>query len=493
MAFTTQTFAFVFFSISIIFYYAIHFLQRKGILSKALSKIRADDLAIIFISCVFYAWAGVGDFIRIALYILLIYILGRAIQGLKENNAHLVIYSDKEGKKLFFSKIVFVLSVAIVLFVLIYFKYINQAISLWNKLFKDGIGEKSIVAPLGISFIMFSTISYLADIYMQKAKPGNIIDCALYITFFPKIVSGPIELWRDFATQKQRQITTNKIFYGINRFMIGFAKKVILADTFGSIIASVGPPFDVLSAWLVGIAYMLQIYFDFAGYSDIAIGLAAMLGFNIKENFDSPYISTSITEFWRRWHMSLGRWFKEYVYIPLGGNRKGMKKTVINLAIVFALTGLWHGATFGFLLWGLINGFCCIIERLIKDKKFYIRTPKIIKWFFTISITFFCWQLFRFGSYTECIKWLGNLFGKQEGVVEYTWKFYYSIKNVSLVIVGILCSTILGLPKIKSVGNKFVQNKIGCVVTQIVIFVLFLVAILFMVSSNYSPFLYFQY
>ncbi len=493
MAFTTQLFLFIFFPFSMLVFYATHFLQQKGFLSKLFTKIRAADVIIILISFAFYVWAGIGDLVRLVIYIIIVFFLGKVIEKLKDDNVHLLVSSKNGDKKVYFSFLVFALAIVLTLFVLVHFKYVNQVISFWNKLFKDSAREKSIIAPLGVSFITFSAISYLADIYMQKSKAGSIIDCALYISFFPKVVSGPIELWRNFSSQKNRQITLDGTFHGLNRIMIGFIKKVILADTFGSIIASVGAPFDVPSAWLVGISYMLQIYFDFAGYSDIAIGLSLLFGFSLKENFNSPYLSTSISEFWRRWHISLGTWFREYVYFPLGGSKKGKRKTILNLVIVFALTGIWHGANLGYLLWGLINGFCCIIERLIKDRKCYIRTPKIIKWFFTISITFFCWQLFRFGSYSECIKWLGNLFGKQEGVVEYTWRFFYSIKNVLFITIGIIASTLLGLPKIKNLGTRIAKHKIGAIFTQIILLALFIVSITFMVNSKYSPFLYFQY
>ncbi|MGN0789741.1 MAG: MBOAT family O-acyltransferase, partial [Christensenellales bacterium] len=281
------------------------------------------------------------------------------------------------------------IGVVFVVYTLAHFKYSAMLTDLWNYLFKDSKEPKSFVAPLGISFITFSAISYLADIYKGKAESGNLIDCLLYMTFFPKVVSGPIVLWRDFKEQiRSKDINFNNFVEGLNRLMIGFAKKLILADTFGACIASATGAIDIPTAFGVSILFMLQIYYDFSGYSDIAIGLSKMLGIGVKENFNFPYLSTSISDFWRRWHVSLGTWFREYVYIPLGGNRKGTKRTIINIAIVFLLTGIWHGAGWTYILWGAINGFCNIIEKLIADKKFYVKTPTVIKWVLTMAITF---------------------------------------------------------------------------------------------------------
>ena len=348
---------------------------------------------------------------------------------------------------------------------------------------------------MGISFITFSAISYLADIYMGKDKAGNLIDCVLYLVFFPKVVSGPIILWRDFSKQiPTRQISLNSITNGVNRIMIGFAKKLIFADTFGACIASAASAIDVPTAWGIALLYMIQIYYDFSGYSDIAIGLASMLGYTFYDNFNFPYLSLSITEFWRRWHISLGTWFREYIYFPLGGSRRGKKRAIANVAIVFILTGIWHGAGWTYMLWGAINGICNIVEKLVSDKTWYQKTPKIVKWFGTMGVTFFCWELFRFNDMSACTQWFKIMFGLTRFTdISHTWQYYFDLRMIVLVMVAIIGATVFGLPKIQAIYHRSIQKPCVFLIHQIVIIALFVIAILFMVNSTYSPFIYFQY
>lgn len=240
--------------------------------------------------------------------------------------------------------------------------------------------------------------------------------------------------------------------------------------------------------------YMLQIYFDFSGYSDIAIGLSGMLGFPMKENFNFPYLSRSITEFWRRWHISLGTWFREYIYIPLGGSRQGKKRTVLNVLTVFLLTGIWHGAGLGYFLWGMINGVCNVIEKLIGEKKFYKKTPGLVKWLFTTLITFFSWELFRFGKLSLFNDQLMIMFGlKRFTAIPYTWRYYLDAQIVTLAVIGALGATVWGLPKIRNAYLKFTGTKTGYLINQLVFVLLFIISVMFMVSSQYSPFIYFRY
>ena len=498
MAFTTQIFTFIFLPVCLLAYYLTVLLQKKGKLSGFFAKIRLMDLALIGMGCVFYLWACFDDVFRLLVYVLVVYLLGRLLEELRGSRLGFVLYKEEtEGEKKFVSVAlpVLVLGVIFAVCVLIHFKYTGMLAKTWNWLFKENLQGKSLLAPLGISFITFSAISYLADIYKGKAKAGNLIDCALYITFFPKVVSGPIVLWRDFAGQLgDRKISFPQVTEGISRVMIGFAKKLILADTFGACIASVEKYADVPMAWGVALLYMLQIYYDFSGYSDIAIGLSNMLGFEVKENFNFPYLSCSITEFWRRWHISLGTWFREYVYFPLGGGRKGKARTVINIAVVFLLTGFWHGAGWTYMLWGGINGLCNIAEKLLGEKKIYQKTPKGIKWFFTMVVTFFCWELFRFDNFTACKDWFRTMFGmKPAGFQPYNWQHYFDTRMIVLMVIAILGATVWGLPKVQEAYGKFTKTAGGYVVRQVVFVLLFVVAILFMVNSKYSPFIYFQY
>lgn len=498
MAFTTEIFVFVFFPINFIIYYLITLMQQKSILCKFLNKYRASDLVLIGISSLFYTWACFDDIFKFFIYILIVYLFGVLIQSARQSSFCIVLVQKKdvENKK-FISLAVLPLIAAIILFILIlaHFKYTELLARIWNFLLRGSIIKESPLAPLGISFITFSAVSYLADVYLDKADSGNLIDCSLYLTFFPKVVSGPIVLWRDFRGHfKDRKITASLISEGIDRIMIGFAKKLILADTFGACIASASGAIDTPTAFGVTLLYMLQIYYDFSGYSDIAIGLSNMLGFSLKENFNFPYLSCSITEFWRRWHISLGTWFREYIYFPLGGNRISKKRTMINIGIVFLLTGLWHGAGWTYMTWGMVNGICNITEKLLSDNKLYQRIPKIIKWFLTMAVTYFCWVLFRFNSFSSCKEWIMLIFGiKKYDNIPYTWQYYFDTRMITLVVIGVFGATILGLPKIQGIYQKFIQTKCGYLILQIVLVTLFIFSIMFMVNSNYSPFIYFQY
>ena len=260
------------------------------------------------------------------------------------------------------------------------------------------------------------------------------------------------------------------------------------------LLASASSAVDVPTAWGVSLLYMLQIYYDFSGYSDIAIGLSNMLGFSVKENFDFPYISCSITEFWRRWHISLGTWFREYIYFPLGGSRKGKNRAIINVAVVFVLTGIWHGAGWTYMLWGMINGACNVFEKLVAEKKWYIKTPRIIKWGATMTVTFFCWELFRFNYFSPCIQWFKTMFGMGDySNVPYTWQYYFDNQIIVFALIGIVGASLFGLPKIQNAYKRFTEKPIGYFINQLVIVSLFVVSILFMINSTYSPFIYFQY
>ena len=477
MAFTTQTFTFVFLPLCLAMYYLTVLLEKHGFLSAFFQKIRVTDLLLIGIGCVFYLWSCFDDLFRFLAYILVIWLLGKAIETKPQRST------------------LFLIGICFALFVLIHFKYTGMVFTVWNFFFKDSLSKDPIVAPLGISFITFSAISYLADIYHERAESGSFIDCALYLSFFPKVVSGPIVLWRDFERQpKAKNLSLTGFADGISLLMLGFTKKLILADSFGDSLSKMGTLIDTPTAWFGALLYMLQLYFDFSGYSDIAIGLSKMLGFSVKANFNFPYLSCSISEFWRRWHISLGTWFKEYVYIPLGGNRKGTVRTLVNVLVVFLLTGIWHGAGVTYLTWGGINGFCIVVEKLIADKKWYQKTPSILKWICTFFITLFCWELFRFESFSDCTTWILTMFGKpQPYEMPYTWKYFLDAQIITLAIIGVLGSTVCGLPKVQQTQQKLIQTKAGYITYQLVLLLLFVLSIVFMVNSQYSPFIYFRY
>jgi len=498
MAFTTQIFIFIFFPLCMGVYYLALLLQKNGPLSGFLTKIRATDLVLIALGCVFYLWACFNDLFCLIVYVLAVYLLGRLIERLCRSGWGFALMKKTTGETkgvVSAALIVFALAVAAVLYALVRFKYTGMLVNAWNFLFREDLQAKGLIAPLGISFITFSAISYLADIYKGKAPAGNLIDCALYLTFFPKVVSGPIVLWRDFSGQiSARRHSLPLVSEGISRIMIGFAKKLILADSFGACLASIGGNADVPAALGGSLLYMLQIYYDFSGYSDIAIGLSNMLGFSVKENFNFPYLSCSISEFWRRWHISLGTWFREYVYFPLGGSRKGLGRTLLNLGVVFVLTGIWHGAGWTYMLWGVITGLWVIAEKLIARRTVSEKTPRWIKWFIAMVFMYLSLVIFRFDHLSDCVNWFRMMFGwKDVGALAYNWRYYFDAQMITLMVIGILGATVFGLPKVQAAYQRFTATKAGYAVRQITFLLLFLCAILFMVNAQYSPFIYFQY
>ncbi len=503
MGFTTQIFLFCFFPISFALYALLNGLHKTNAKIKTfIEKFKLREVLIILISLIFYYWTGITNLVKLVFYIFLVYAMARCIDQAKQR----VHVTDKAlglalkdyslDRRMHFGKLVCIASVIILTFYLIAYKYLAFIFSLINSISNTGFTASSILAPVGLSFITFSAISYIVDVYKEKATAGSFIDCALFITFFPKIISGPIVLWKNFQHQiGEFEFSLDQMVSGINRIIIGFAKKIILADTFGAWIASISSRgFDPTTAVLTMFIYMLQIYYDFAGYSDIAIGLSRLFGFKVKDNFNFPYKSKSITEFWRRWHISLGTWFREYIYIPLGGNRKGKARTLVNLAIVFVLTGIWHGAGWNYILWGGVNAFFILIERLIKDTKFYKKIPAVIKWFFTMVIVLFFWQLFRFQSLEELKNFFGVMFGTVTfKIIPYTWQYYLGWKIITFSLIGALGATVLSLEKVKLLYQKLVATKTGFVIQEIVLIVIFAYSIIMMVSSTYSPFIYFQY
>ena len=503
MVFTTQIFLFVFLPICILAYFIVDRVEHigKGV-GDFFKKIRVKDLTVIALSIGFYMWSCYNDGYRLLLYITTVYFLGLWIQTARKKGLYVDV--KKQGvngeevlhRRVYTSVVPCVLAVTSLVVYLIYYRYSTEFIESWNKVFTVELGLQPMYTLLGISFITFSAISYLVDIYRGKADAGSWIDCALYMSFFPKIVSGPIVLWQDFQTQiKTRKSTLSFNVDGINRIIIGFAKKVILADTFGACIAEIGTAnIDRVTAIGTLLLYMLQIYYDFAGYSDIAIGLSRLFGFDFKENFNFPYRSKSISEFWRRWHISLGTWFREYVYFPIGGSRLGLLKTLRNLLIVFLLTGIWHGAGLNYMLWGLVNGVLVVIERVLQDKKIYQKIPSFIKYGFTMFAVLLLWQLFRFNDVKEMMAFFDVINGKVTfDSIYYSWQHYFDARMITFIIIAVLGATVLGSERIKKLYTKVSSSAVGFAVQELLLMVLFVIAILFVVNSTYSPFIYFQY
>lgn len=481
MVFSSAIFIFLFFPVVTGFYYLMVSLERKLVF---LLRLRIKDILLIGAGLLFYAWALPDHLWFFCAYILIVYLLGRLVERAPGRSAFKAL----------------ALGIVLLVAALFYYKYFSYSVSILNRFFGSGFfTAKAIIAPLGISFITFSAISYIVDIYRGQAGAGNFLDLLLYLSFFPKVISGPIVLWKDFVGQiSDRSLDIDQFVSGLNRVMIGLAKKLILADTFGLLVVNIKgnipEGIDLPTAWGLALLYTLQIYFDFSAYSDLAIGLSALFGFKIKENFNYPYISTSISEFWRRWHISLGTWFKEYLYIPLGGNRKGSYRTLFNLAFIFLVTGIWHGAGLGYLLWGALHGLLVLLERIGRDSLLYRRTPKAVKWFFTMFIVTIGWQFFLWDAFSPTLDFLKVMFGLTRFAwVPFTYRYYFNAKVLFFTLIALFAAGGLPTTVWRRLSKRSASSPPFFLLQELVLLALFILAVIFMVNAGYSPFIYFQY
>ncbi|MBQ4647447.1 MAG: MBOAT family protein [Candidatus Gastranaerophilales bacterium] len=407
------------------------------------------------------------------------------------------LYIEKFQTK---KKIILISTIAINLGFLFYFKYFNFIIKNFNSIFHSNFNTLDIIMPIGISFYTFQALSYLIDVYRKEVKAQkNIYKLALFICLFPQLIAGPIVKYHDINEQiDSREVNFNKVNLGVKRFIIGLSKKILLANTLGEIADKifVQDPnnFSHFTAWLGAISYSFQLYFDFSGYSDMAIGLGLIFGFKFMENFNYPYISKSITEFWRRWHISLSTWFKEYVYISLGGNRIDKLKTLRNLGIIFLLTGIWHGAQWTFVIWGIWHGFFIILEKILNIKKL---DSEIYPWHFNILRHFYCifvfligWVIFRADNFKYAWNYLMNMFGflhPNEQNFSYELAYYIEKKEIVVLIIAFVCC----VPLFKNILNA--KTKIGKIFLNMYLLLLFFLSSIFIASSSYNPFIYFRF
>lgn len=483
MGFTSVIFLFLFVPGSICLYYLAFLLEKNSLLK----RIRVKDIALVCISIAFYGWTGRKGIKFICIYVIFVYLLG-----------NIVTLSRKKSKV---RQIFMGIGAVGLVVILYYYKYTEFTAQMLNDFFSKEISWQISWVPLGISFITFSAISYLVDVYRGDAPKGNLLDVALYLTFFPKVVSGPIVLWKDFSLKiKCKKISIDNFFNGLNRIMIGFAKKLILADYFGSVVSLIQEQvvygIDLPTAWGCTLLYTLQIYYDFSGYSDIVIGLSNIFGIEIDENFRFPYTAISITDFWRKWHISLGNWFKEYIYIPLGGNRKGKIHTLINLGIVFVITGIWHGAGGNYIFWGVLHGTCRIFEKCVEKKRWYLKIPKVIKWAITMMIVNIGWEAFRFSNLKELFDYYKIMFGITRCNLEdifFQFAYFFDHKTIVLCVIGILGATLFSAQKIKKLVCNLQHNCVGLVIQEVILLGLMISSVICMVNSTYSPFIYFRY
>ena len=376
--------------------------------------------------------------------------------------------------------------------ILAVFKYSDMAVQTVNSLFSLDIPLPGIRLPIGISFFIFQSVSYTIDVYRNTTGvQKNFFKLLLYISFFPQLIAGPIVKYHDVENEiDNRIISLDDIQAGVGRFIVGLSKKVIISNTMGFVADSVyGLDFGELGflvTWLGAITYMFQIYYDFSGYSDMAIGLGWVFGFHFKENFNRPYLSDSMTDFWRRWHISLSSWFKEYLYIPLGGNRKGKLRTDINKFIVFFSTGLWHGASWTFVFWGLIHGFFLIIENHFA---FIKKMPKVLKHIYTLFVVCTTFMLFRAESFTQAGQFFKNMFSFANSSVSLS---YFTEHLTPWFILVLVCAIICLFPK-----EKFLRTKTMAVLADkskyIVYTAMFVLCVIRISSSAYNPFIYFRF
>ena len=476
MLFTSTVFMYLFLPITLLVYYV--FLRKSRML---------QNIFLLFVSLFFYGWGEPKFVLVMLLSIVANYIFALFVDRFKK----------KEKKGL--CRLIIALTVIANLSILFIYKYLNFTAGIIENLTGADFGIPQIALPIGISFFTFQAMSYVLDVYRDKgAVQKNILNVGLYISFFPQLIAGPIVRYETVAEEiLHRKETLDDFFNGFARFIYGFAKKVLLSNNF-AIVADMafdsardGNELSVAFSWLGAIAYTLQIFFDFGGYSDMAIGLGRMFGFHFLENFDYPYISRSITEFWRRWHMSLGTWFRDYVYFPLGGSRVNKPRLILNLFTVWFLTGLWHGANWTFIVWGLMYFVLLVIEKLTgfyqKDKTII---SKILLSIYTLFFVIMGWVVFRAESMTDAINYIQTMFGF--GASSFVDPlFLQCLQQLSVwLVIGILLST----PIVPYLKKKLPQNNMVLDILYIVFMVvIFVIATSSIVSSSYNPFIYFNF
>ena len=465
MSFSSVIFLFVFFPVVLLLFLCIH----------KWKNIKAENALLILSSVVFYAWGGIRFLLLLFLSVVINYFLGRGLEG--------------KHKKLCFR-----LALIYDLGILIFFKYINFIFANGMKLL--GIPPVSVYTaglPLGISYFTFQILSYMIDAYRGKVKiQKNFYSLLLYVFFFPKVIAGPIVKYADMEGDLEVRIAgTDEINRGLYRFMIGFCKKIFLANIMGEVADAVFGLEGVINtgfAWMGILCYSLQIFMDSSSYADMAIGIGDIFGFHLTENFDYPYISRSVKEFWRRWHISLSSWFRDYVYIPLGGSRKGTFKTYRNLLIVFFLTGLWHGASWNFIVWGMFYGIFLIAERIGLDDLLH-RLPPVVSRIYTLMVVVIGWVFFRADNLTKAWIYLKSMFGMNFGDYQVLsiWRLV-DFEHIFFFVLAVLAST----PLFKTAGNR-IEKYCGIVPKQIVWSILFFCAVCFMMGSAFNPFIYFKF
>ena len=441
---------------------------------------KGRNLFLLIVSLVFYAW-GEPKYVFLMIFSILVnYIFGRLM--------------DKNRGRQKRMKLLLVLSVVIDLGLLSVFKYTDFIITNVNAIFGSSFDLLNIALPIGISFYTFQAMSYPIDVYRNDGRvQQNLIDFGMYITMFPQLIAGPIVRYADVQDQlAERSVTTADFSEGVMRFVVGLGKKVLLANQMGAVwseIYALGGDVSALMAWTGAIAYTFQIYFDFSGYSDMAIGLGRMFGFKFPENFRYPYQSVSITDFWRRWHITLSTWFKEYLYIPLGGNRCGLARQALNLLIVWSLTGFWHGAGWNFVMWGLYYFVILFIEKLFLLKALD-KLPKLFRHVYALLLIVIGWVIFASDDVSVLLPYLGSMFGAN-GAVGGMDVYTLFTKAVLLII---CCVASTELPKRLFLSATGAMNeKAAFTIKSVMTIALLALSMILLIGDSYNPFLYFRF
>lgn len=451
--------------------------------------VKARNAVLLIASLVFYGWGEPKYILIMIVSIISNYVLALLIGGAKDKGA--------KGSATAF----LVIDILVNLGLLGFFKYADFLIETVNSLLKTDASLLGIALPIGISFYTFQTMSYVIDVYRGKVEvQKDFLTLACYVALFPQLIAGPIVRYSDCEKAlKSRTSDPERVSEGVRRFIFGFAKKILIANQMAAVweeiygMIDAGIHIGAGLGWLGAIAFTFQIYFDFSGYSDMAIGLGRIFGFDYLENFNYPYISATITEFWRRWHMSLSSWFRDYVYIPLGGNKKGLLRQLINIAIVWALTGLWHGASWNFVLWGVYYGILLIIEKLFL-LKVLDKIPTglgFIKHVYTLFLVTLGWVLFKITDFGDLMEYVGYMFGT--GNPNPPVFSYYLSSYWLLFVVAAICSTPIIKKIWKGLLEKIPGDALSGVLETAVLVILFIVSIAFLVSGSYNPFLYFRF
>lgn len=470
MVFSSLTFLFFFLPFALLLYYC--------------SPRKMKNIVLLAVSLFFYAW---GEPIYIFLMIFSAVI----------DYVHGLLIHKNRLRRPSIAKTALISSLVVNIAILSFFKYADFLVENINLMLGTALSPLDLPLPIGISFYTFQTMSYSIDVYRGKIKPQkNPITLALYVTLFPQLIAGPIVRYETIESElANRRFQLDQFADGLRYFIIGLGKKVLIANSIGELWFTIQNQglndLSVLTVWLGIIAFSLQIYFDFSGYSDMAIGLGKMFGFNFPQNFDYPYISKSVTEFWRRWHMTLGSWFRDYVYFPLGGSRKGKWVTVRNLFIVWGITGLWHGASWNFVLWGLYFGLLIGIEKL-GLLKLLEKLPSFLQHIYLIVIIIFSWVLFTFDDFEKGIAYMKVLAGFGTNAFVDTQFLYFLYTNGLLLIIAFIASTPLLMNMKKKVSSP-VGKRTFEIISIGALFFMLVVSTAYLVNDSYNPFLYFRF